>query len=51
LVEPAIGGYKALIVPRLQARSHPDQQDQVALGMEVLNRMIQIAKPISVRVA
>ncbi len=51
LVETAIGRYKALIGPRLRARTLANQQGEVALGSEVLNRMIRAAKPISVRIA
>jgi hypothetical protein len=51
LVETAIGRYKGLIGPRLRARILPGQQGEVAVAVEVLNRMITTAKPISVRVA
>ena len=51
LVETAIGRYQALIGPRLRARTLANQQGEVALGSEVLNRMIRVAKPISVRIA
>ena len=51
LVETAIGRYKAVIGPRLRARSVPAQQGEIAIGVAVLNRMIRVAKPISVRVA
>jgi hypothetical protein len=51
LVETAIGRYKALIGPRLSARGVASQQGEVALGSEVLNRMIRVAKPVSVRIA
>ncbi len=51
LVETAIGRYKALIGPRLRARTLANQQGEVALGVEVLNRMIRVAKPVSVRIA
>jgi hypothetical protein len=51
LVETAIGRYKALIGPRLRARTLANQQGEVALGTEVLNRMIRVAKPVSVRIA
>jgi DDE family transposase len=51
LVETAIGRSKALIGPRLRARSFVKQQGEVALGSEALNRMIRVAKPISVRIA
>ena len=43
--------YKALIGPRLRARTLANQQGEVALGVEVLNRMIRVAKPVSVRIA
>lgn len=51
LVETAIGRYKALIGPRLRARILANQQGEIALGSEVLNRMIRVAKPVSVRIA
>ncbi len=51
LVETAIGRYKALIGPRLRARTLSNQQGEVALGSEVLNRMNRVAKPVSVRIA
>ena len=51
LVETAIGRYKALIDPRLRARTLSNQQGEIARGVEVLNRMIQVAKPVSVRIA
>jgi hypothetical protein len=50
LAETAIGRYKAVIGPRLRARAFANQQDEVALGAEVLNRMIRVAKPVSVRI-
>ncbi len=48
-VENAIGRYKHLIGPKLQARSRPNQHGEVALAAQVLNRMIRQAKPVSVR--
>ena len=51
LGETAICRYKHLIGPRLRARSLPGQRGEVALAVQALNRMIRIAKPISVRVA
>lgn len=51
LAETAVGRYKHLIGPRLRARSLPGQQGEAALAVQVLNRMIQAAKPASVRVA
>ena len=49
--ETAVGRYKALIGPKLRARTLSAQQGEAAIGVEVLNRMIRIAKPVSVRVA
>jgi hypothetical protein len=51
LVETAIGRYKALLGPRMRARGLVNQQGEVALGVGVLNRMIRVAKPVSVRIA
>ncbi len=51
MVETAIGRYKALIGPRLRARDVENQQGEISLGVEVLNRMIRVAKPVSVRIA
>ena len=50
-METAIGRYKAIIGPKLRARGLPAQQGEIALAVEVLNRMIRTAKPISVRAA
>ena len=49
LVQTAIGRYKHIIAPKLRARSSNGQQGEVAIAIQVLNRMIRIAKPISVR--
>jgi hypothetical protein len=51
LAETAVGRYKALIGPRLRARSLPAQQGEAAIAVGVLNCMIRAAKPIAVRVA
>jgi transposase len=51
LVETAIGRYKVLIGPQMRAQSLVNQQGEVALGVGVLNRMIRVAKPVSVRIA
>jgi hypothetical protein len=51
LAETAIGRYKAIIGPKLRTRSLPAQQGEVAVATEVLNRMIGVAKPTSIRVA
>jgi hypothetical protein len=49
--ETAVGRYKAIIGPRLRARSLPAQQGEAAIAVEVLNRMLRVAKPVSVRAA
>lgn len=49
LVETAIGRYKSIIGRRLRARSRPGQQTEVAIGCAVLNRMLDCARPKSVR--
>ena len=49
--ETAVGRYKATIGPRLRARGLPAQQGEAAIAVEVLNRMIRVAKPVSVRAA
>jgi transposase len=51
LAETAVGRYKAIIGPKLRARTLPAQQGEVAIAAEVLNRMIRVAKPVSIRVA
>ena len=51
LAETAVGRYKAIIGPKLRARGLPAQQGEVAIASEVLNRMIRVAKPVSIRVA
>ena len=50
LVETAIGRYKSIIGGRLRARSFAEQQTEVALGCNALNRMLACARPKSVRV-
>src|ERR671921_757811 len=51
LAETAVGRYKGIIGPKLRARVLPAQQGEVAIAAEVLNRMIRVAKPVSIRVA
>ena len=48
LVETAIDRYKHLIGPKLRARTLPGQQGEAALAIAALNRMIKIAKPVTV---
>jgi hypothetical protein len=49
LVETAMGRYKAIIGPRLRARSFSGQQAEAAVGVAVLNRMLDAGRPDSVR--
>jgi hypothetical protein len=49
LVETAIGRYKQLIGATLRARTLSGQQGEAAIAVAVLNRMIRVAKPVSVR--
>ncbi len=51
LAETAVGRYKAIIGPKLRARILPAQQGEAAMAAEVLNRMIRVAKPVSIRTA
>ncbi len=47
--ETAMSRYKHLIGPKLRARTRANQDGEVALAIQVLNRMIREAKPASVR--
>ncbi|MGB8479551.1 MAG: transposase [Acidobacteriaceae bacterium] len=49
LVETAMGRYKAIIGPCLRARSFSGQQAEAAVGVAVLNRMLDAGRPDSVR--
>ena len=49
LVETAIGRYKHTIGSTLRTRSDDGQSGEVAIAVHALNRMIRIAKPISIR--
>ncbi len=51
LGETAVGRYKAIIGPKLRARILPAQRGEAAVAAEVLNRMIRVTRPISVRAA
>jgi transposase len=51
LAETAVGRYKAIIGSKLRARLLPTQQGEAAMAAEALNRMIRVAKPVSVRAA
>jgi hypothetical protein len=49
LVETAMGRHKAIIGPRLRARSFSGQQAEAAIGVAILNRMLDAGHPDSVR--
>jgi hypothetical protein len=49
LVETAIGRYKRLVGATLRASTLSGQQGEAAMAVAVLNRMIRVAKPVSVR--
>jgi hypothetical protein len=49
LVETAMGRYKAVIGPRLRARSFSGQQAEAAVSVAILNRMLDAGRPDSVR--
>jgi transposase len=51
LVETTIGRYKHLIGPKLRARSLQGQQGEAAIAVATLNKMIRVAKPMTVRTA
>jgi hypothetical protein len=48
LVETTMGRYNTLIGPRLRARGFAGQQTEAAIGVAVLNRMLQAGRPDSV---
>jgi hypothetical protein len=49
LVETAMGRYKAILGPCLRARSFSGQKAEAAVGVAVLNRMLNAGRPVSVR--
>ncbi len=49
LVETTMGRYKRIIGPQLRARSFASQQTEAAIGVAVLNRMLEAGRPDSVR--
>jgi hypothetical protein len=50
LVERTMGRYKSIIGDRLHARLNDAQPVELAIGIKVLNRTTNLAKPASVRV-
>jgi len=51
MAETAMARYKRILGDHLHARELPGQQAEAAIGVAVLNRMIDAGRPISVRVA
>jgi hypothetical protein len=51
VAETTVGRYKAIIGPKLRARSMLAQQGEIAIAVEVLNHIIRVVKPISIRAA
>lgn len=49
--ETAMARCKHLTGPKLRARSLPAQQDEAAIAVAVLNRMIRTAKPVPLQAA
>ncbi len=49
LVETATGRYKRILGPRLRTSSFAGQQSEAAIGVAVLNRMLEAGRPDSVR--
>ena len=49
LIETTMGRYKTLIGPRLRARGFAGQQTEAAIGVAMLNRMLEAGRPDSVR--
>ena len=47
--EATMGRTKHLIGPRLRARTLPTQRGEVAIAVSVLDRMIRVVNPVSVR--
>ena len=48
--ETSMGRYKSIIGNRLRSRKLANQQTEVILGCHILNRMLNCARPNSVRV-
>jgi hypothetical protein len=49
LAETAVGRYKAIVGSKLRARILPVQRGEIAIAAEVLNHMIRVATPASIR--
>jgi hypothetical protein len=51
MIETTMGRYKALIGPRLRARTDAGRRTEAAVGAVVLNRMLAAGRPNSIRSA
>ena len=51
LAEAAIGRYKRVIGDALRSRTDQRQATEVAIAVRVLNRMLELGRPKSVRIA
>jgi hypothetical protein len=51
LVEAAIGRYKGVIGDTLRSRTHRRQATEAAVAANALNRMLELGRPRSVRIA
>jgi hypothetical protein len=49
-IETAMFRYKMIIGDRLAARKDSHQETEVAIGCKILNIMLQVAKPVSIKV-
>jgi hypothetical protein len=49
LIETALGRYKTIIGSRLRARSFSGQQAEAAVGVAILNSMLEEGRPDSIR--
>ena len=50
-VEAAIGRFKQVIGDRLRSRTDGCRTTEVGVAVDVLNRMLELGRPISVRIA
>jgi Transposase DDE domain len=51
LAEAAISRFKRVIGHALRSRTNPGRATEVAIGVQVLNRMLELGRPESVRIA
>ena len=49
-IETAMFRYKMIIGDHLVARKNSHQETEVAIGCKILNKMIQVAKPVSIKI-